>query len=77
MNLQAINTLEDLKEAINHPYRIGEFLTDETQIFEVDQDMDINECLIDTYEPNELFYGVNWEDRYIYTEDGTKIEPVY
>ena len=72
-----INCIEDLKAAINHPYRIGEYLTDETQIFEVDEDMNVNEALIDTYEDGELFYCINWEDDDLYTEQGVKIESVY
>jgi len=74
-----INSLKDLKEACNHPYRTGEFLTDDSQIFEVSLDDNINECLIESYEDerNALTYHVNWEDNYLFTEDGTQIPPVY
>jgi len=77
MEATFINSIEDLKQAINHPYRIGEYLCDDTQVFEVDSDMYVNEALIDTYEPNELWYGINWDDDSLYTENGFKIPSVY
>ena len=72
-----INSIEDLIAAYDHPYRMGEFLTDETSIFEVDEDDNINQALIDSCEPDTLLYIVNWEDNSLYTEDGIKIESVY
>lgn len=76
--VQFINSLEDLKQAIKHPYRIGEFLSDDTQVFEVSNDDNENEALIQSYdEKNELYYAVNWEDDSLFTEDGIKIRSVY
>jgi len=72
-----INCLNDLKRQLNHPYRAGEFLTDETSIFTVSEDNNINEGLIESCEPGSLIYGVNWEDDHFFAEDGTKIEPIY
>ena len=72
-----INSLEDLKIAINHPYRNGEFLCDGTQVFEVSDDDDEMVALIDSYGPGELSYSVNWESQDLYTEDGIQIESVY
>jgi len=71
-----INSLVDLKNQQNHPYRNGEYLTDGTQVFEVEDD-DINLCLIESYEEDALMYLINWEDLELYTEDGARIEAVY
>lgn len=78
-NMNYINSLDDLKQAINHPYRSGEYLSDGTQIFEVSEDMNENECLIESYEgePDALFYAVNWEGESLYTECGIEIESIY
>ena len=76
--MEYINSLTDLKRQQDHPYRIAEYLTDGTQVFEVSEDDDINLCLIESYEEeNELMYLVNWEDSELYTEDGIKIEAAY
>jgi hypothetical protein len=72
-----INTLADLKVAIDHPYRASEYLTDGTSIFDVVDDENVNQALIDGYEWDELEYMVLWEGQTIETEDGTLIEPVY
>ena len=72
-----INSLADLKKAINHPYRSGEYLSDETQIFEVTDDDNEMAGLIESYDADGLFYAINWEDNTLFTEDGTQIESVY
>ena len=72
-----INCLADLKKQLNHPYRLGEFLTDETNIFVINEDDNNNSDLIESCEPGTLIYMINWEDNYLFAEDGTKIEPVY
>ena len=75
--MTVINNIQDLKNAINHPYRSSEFLTDGTNIFEVSDNDYENEALIETYGSNELFYSVLWEGEPIFTESGIEIEPVY
>lgn len=72
-----INSLKDLKEAESNPYCYGSYLTDGTSIFAIDADDNMNQGLIETYEPNELIYEINWEDDSLYADDGTKIESVY
>ena len=74
-----INTITDLENVINNPYRMGEYLTDGTQIFDVSDDMNENQCLIETYDNEEdvLFYDINYEDDNLYTENGKKIEMIY
>lgn len=72
-----VNSVEDFKELINHPYRVGEYFSDGTQVFEVPAELNEVEALIETYEVNELEYHVNWEDSDLYTESGVKIESVY
>ena len=74
-----IKTIIDLKNAINNPYRMSEYLTDGTQIFEVSDDMNENQCLIESYEGEDyaLLYNINYEDDNLYTEDGNKIESIY
>lgn len=72
-----INSLEDLKRECSHPYRSGEYLTDGTNVYPVEDKDEDNEALIETFEQDELMYMVNWEGDCIYTECGVKIEPVY
>ena len=72
-----ITSIEDLKIAINHPYRNGEYLCDGTQVFEVTDDDNEMMGLIESYEGEPLTYSVNWEDQDLYTDEGVQIEPIY
>lgn len=74
-----INSMFELKNAMSNPYRIGEYFTDGTMIFEVSDDMNENQCLLESYigEKDALLYCINYEDDNLYTEDGVKIEKVY
>lgn len=74
-----INSMSDLKNAISHPYRGSEYFHDNTNVFEVSDDMNENQCLLESYEGeiDALLYCVNWEDDSLYTESGIKIEKVY
>jgi len=74
-----INTIEDFRTAINHPYRSGEYLTDGTSIFQVPDNEEEVICLIDSYEgeADALTYDVNWEDQNMFDEIGNQIKPVY
>ena len=72
-----INSLSDLREAINHPYRNGEYFYDGTQVLEVTDDEDEMTALIETYDNGELSYHINWESKDIFTEDGTQIPSIY
>lgn len=74
---QRIHTLDDLIKIRSHPYRLSEYLTDETNIYEVNTDDNINEALLETHEPEGLLYMVNWEYPGVYTEDGTRIPSAY
>ncbi len=74
--MQKINNIQDFLNAINHPYRSGEFFTnDEGNIFTVPDNMDEVQELIDSND--DLIYGVNIQDDSLYSENGNKIPPIY
>lgn len=77
-----VNSLKDLKQCFNHPYRSGEYLIDQDgaiyPVMDTDQE---NEYFIEehiaTYGENTLSYAINWEGGSIFTECGEQIESVY
>lgn len=71
-----INSLEDFKQAINHPYRMGEyFFTNSGELIEVPENNNEVLELIDEY--GSLNYAVNYEDTDMYFENGKQIPTVY
>ena len=78
--MNAITTLEHFNNAINHPYRIGEYFADsDGNIFTVpEQEQRVINLLIQAGE-NEvtIFYAVNWEDENLFASDDIQIQPIY
>lgn len=70
-----VNTIEELKENLNHPYRMGEFISKQDgEIVEVPES---NEELIELLEDGFVYYGINYEDNELFFENGTKVPMVY
>ena len=73
-----ILTFEQILEAINHQYRLGEYFINAFNcVVEVPENLtkeSFNELL---EENGTLIYTINWEDNFLFTEDGTKIPAVY
>jgi len=78
--MQVITTLEHFRDAINHPYRIGEYFIDsDGNIFPVPEH---EEGVIDLiFQAGEkkvtIFYSLNWEEENLFAENGTQIQPIY
>ena len=72
--MTSIKNIQDFKEAINHPYRMSEYFTDETNVYSVSDDINEVEALIECTEG--LLYCILWEGN-LADEDGNKIQPVY
>ena len=71
-----IFTIEDFKQAINHPYRSGEYFSDGSELFQVSDNIEEVQEFIESYECG-LEYHINWEDDMLYDNYGEQIEAVY
>ncbi len=69
-------SIEAFDMAINHPYRSGEFLTDDDgNIYSVDSRDDVKERIEEAN--GNLYYSINWCLGEIETNLGDIIYPVY
>lgn len=78
--MKQVRNLDDVREQVNHPYRIGEhFLLNTGEIFEVKEiDQEMQDWLDECYEEGfQVFYAVHWEGMPIWTEDGEEITAVH
>jgi hypothetical protein len=72
-----INTIDDFDKAINHPYRVGEFLflPQTGSVLCVNHRQNVVELLDELNQP--LMYGIHWEGDPIEANCGDIIESVY
>jgi hypothetical protein len=79
-SLTYIKTFEQFKNINNNPYCSCAFLMDwDGNIFSIPKtDKAIIRILTASGEANvPLFYGINWEDQQMFSQDNEKIDPVY
>lgn len=71
---QLFVTNEQLKELNLNPYNTSSFVTDESNVYTVEDFIEFREM----YDyGQDFYYCINWENDSLYTEDGTKIETAY
>lgn len=70
-----VNTLVELKNNLNHPYRMGEFIVKQDgEVLEVPE---TDEEMIELLEDGFVHYGINYEDDSLYFENGKQVPMVY
>jgi hypothetical protein len=67
------NTIKELKALDSNAYNISGFVTNEWEIHTVEDFLKYETIT----EDENWYYGINWENDSLYSENGTKIEPAY